>query len=260
MTDLNKRITKQILELIIDGYQILVNEVPGDHKIKIGDIEIKKQKTPQSLKSAYNKWYSISLPLVRQILPDRIEDFIDYYKTPKVRKEINHLNYNISDYLIGLTIKLRGERIVDSERAFSEKFQNQIAILQSGLTRIDSILANITEVIQASIFDSQIETGNELLRKKHLRAAGAIAGVILEKHFQKVIENHQIKDAKKVMHLADYSELLKANSVVDIPTWRFLQRLSDIRNYCVHSKEREPTSEEVHELLIGTGKVIKTIH
>ena len=260
MTDLNKKITQQILELIIAANQILVNEVPGDHKIKIGEIDIKRQKNPEPLKAAYNKWYSVSLPLVRQILPDRLDDFIEYYKTTKPRKEIGYLNYNISDYLIGLTIKRNGERIVNSEQAFSEKLQNQIAILQSGLTRINSILANITDVIQAAFFDTEIETAKELLKKKHLRAAGAIAGVILEKHFEKVIDTHQIKITKKVMHLSDYLELLKNNNLIDTPNWRFLQRLADIRNYCVHSKEREPTTEEVEELLNGTDKVIKTIH
>lgn len=47
--------------------------------------------------------------------------------------------------------------------------------------------------------------------------------------------------------------------VYDIVNWRFIQHLGDIRNLCDHNKDREPTKEEVEELINGTEKVIKTI-
>ncbi len=47
--------------------------------------------------------------------------------------------------------------------------------------------------------------------------------------------------------------------VYDIVNWRFIQHLGDIRNLCDYNKDREPTKEEVEELINGTEKVIKTI-
>jgi hypothetical protein len=47
--------------------------------------------------------------------------------------------------------------------------------------------------------------------------------------------------------------------VTTVPQWRFIQHLGDIRNLCDHAKEREPTKEEIEDLVAGTEKVLKTI-
>ena len=49
---------------------------------------------------------------------------------------------------------------------------------------------------------------------------------------------------------------LKRNEIIDVPTWRLIQRLSDIRNLSVHAKEREPTKDEILDLIIGCEKLI----
>jgi len=40
---------------------------------------------------------------------------------------------------------------------------------------------------------------------------------------------------------------------------RLIQRYNDIRTLCCHSKEREPTNDEVSELINGVDKSIKAI-
>lgn len=37
-----------------------------------------------------------------------------------------------------------------------------------------------------------------------------------------------------------------------------IQHLGDIRNLCDHNKDREPTKEEVEELINGIDQIIKT--
>jgi hypothetical protein len=39
-------------------------------------------------KSKYQTWYSESLALIRQLLPDRVEGFASYYESPKTRKRL----------------------------------------------------------------------------------------------------------------------------------------------------------------------------
>jgi len=46
---------------------------------------------------------------------------------------------------------------------------------------------------------------------------------------------------------------------LDVANWRWIQRLGDIRNLCAHAKDREPTKDEVLELVNGVEKCIKTI-
>ena len=91
-----------------------------------------------------------------------------------------------------------------------------------------------------------------------LRASGAICGVVLEKHFAKVCDNHNITIKKKNPTIADYNDNLK-DVIYDTIEWRRIQRLGDIRNLCDHNKDRTPTKEEVDELILGTDRIIKTM-
>ena len=91
-----------------------------------------------------------------------------------------------------------------------------------------------------------------------LRAAGAICGVIIEKHFAQVCNSRSIVLKKKDPTISDYNDAFK-DSIYDTIEWRRIQRLGDIRNLCDHNKGREPTKEEVEELIAGTDRVIKTI-
>ncbi|MCH7787417.1 MAG: hypothetical protein IIC22_07890, partial [Chloroflexi bacterium] len=56
-----------------------------------------------------------------------------------------------------------------------------------------------------------------------------------------------------------FYENLKSAGVVDIPDWRFIQRLGDLRNLCDHNKDREPTKDEINELIDGVEKITKTL-
>lgn len=201
----------------------------------------------------YQDWYSKALPVIRQLLPERYAEFQEQYKLEN-RKALTPLTYVISDYLIGISTTS-----IDSWAAFFTRFQNQIAILKSASARMDSLLADIRGVLQAELFDDELSVATELRKKNHLRAAGAVAGVVLEEHLKHLASKHPIKISKSDPTIAYLNDLLKDASIYDVPTWRFIQRLGDIRNLCVHSKERDPTSTEVEELIAGTEKIIKTV-
>ena len=109
------------------------------------------------------------------------------------------------------------------------------------------------------MFDSELDTARELCKKGFYRAAGAICGVVIEKHLCEVCEHHVIAVSKKNPSINDYNELLKSNNVIDVPLWRNIQRLADIRNICDHHKQTEPTKDVIEELVAGTDKLIKTL-
>lgn len=215
-------------------------------------------KTPDMTATNYQKWYTQSLPVVEQLLPDRYQEFQEYYRLER-RKSIDAATYTISDYFAGITITRLGAEVFNSTNVFWSKFNAQIAILESAFTRLDSILVNIKAVLQAQLFDDELSTANELLKKSHLRAAGAVAGVVIERHLGQVAAAHSITMHKKEPTISDFNDALKKAGLFDVPNWRFVQRLGDIRNLCVHSKEREPTTDEVEELNRGAEKIIKTL-
>jgi HEPN domain-containing protein len=202
----------------------------------------------------YSGWYSESLVVLKQLLPDRLEEFRKLYESSKERKTVCSINYTITDMLRGFGYT-NGVKPVYGVKLF----QQQLLILESCKKRFTSSLFDIKQVVQADVFDSEIESARELLKKKFTRAAGAIAGVVLEKHLKQVLENHSIILTKKNLTLSDLSELLKNNSVIETSDWRKLGYLGDLRNLCCHNKEEEPTQEQVKELIDGTDKTLKTL-
>jgi hypothetical protein len=215
-----------------------------------------------SFASSYQSWYSEALALVRQVLPDRLADFISHYQKPKQRKEITFENYKIEDYLQGLRVtRTQGElqsTVVRPDAAIPQ-FRQQLGIVESIVPRFESSLFEIRQLAQADLFDSELDAASELLKNKFLRAAGVVAGVVLEKHLAQVCGNHKIAVTKKNPTIADLNDLLKNANVYDVPQWRSIQFLADIRNLCGHNRKTDPTVEQVTDLIAGVSKITKMI-
>lgn len=228
-------------------------------KAAYGDKAKEEIKNLPNFRTEYQAWYSESLAVLKQLLPDRAEDFVRHYQKPKGRKDIDFENYRIEDYLQDLQVTRGYDKqvVVDGSAAIPQ-FEQQQAILKAATARFKSSLFEIRQLVQADLLDSEIEAAEVLSRHKFARAAGALLGVVIEKHLAQVCSNHAIAIAKKNPTIADFNEALKAAGVVDIPLWRFIQHLADIRNLCDHAKV-EPKAEQVTDLLDGTKKITKTL-
>jgi hypothetical protein len=175
-------------------------------------------KSLPSFRETYQIWYSEAKTLIKQILPDRLSDFVRLYEKPKPRKEISNDSYSIEDYLNGLSVT-RGdpkERVVGPDAAIP-RFRQQLAILESVRARFESSLFEIRQLVQADLFDSELEAAEELAKNKFTRAAGAVAGVVLERHLTEVCGNHAINIAKKAPEISDLNDALKDAAVIDVP-------------------------------------------
>lgn len=197
----------------------------------------KKAEVNGAFGSEYQRWYTEAHAVVRQILPQRLIEFEGLYKGDGKRKSVEPSSYTIQDWLTGLRSG-SGVHHCDDLGVTMMRFQTQVAILQSVGARFESSLFEIRQLVQADLFDSEVEAARELATRGFLRAAGAVAGVVLEKHLAEVRANHKTELSKKQ------------------PT---ISRLGDLRNLCDHSKDREPTKEEVAELIAGVEKIMKTV-
>ena len=81
----------------------------------------------------------------------------------------------------------------------------------------------------------------------------------MERHLAQVCKNHGIKFRKRNLGIANFNEALKKERVIDTSQWLFNQHLGALRNLCAHNKEREPTKEDVFDLISGVRKIIKTL-
>ena len=207
----------------------------------------------------YQIWYSEAKSLVRQLLPDRLSDFTRHYEKPKTRKVITFENYTIEDYLQKLIRRSGGINTDVGPVAAIPRFYQQLNIVKSMGERFRSSLFDIRQLAQADLFDSEIDAAKELTKNKFFRAAGVVAGVVLERHLKEVCGARAVTIRKRAPQMSDLNDALKRANVIDIPQWRSIQHLGDIRNLCAHDGESEPTADQVGDLLAGVSKVTKTI-
>jgi hypothetical protein len=123
---------------------------------------------------------------------------------------------------------------------------------------VDSVVANIEGELYAELQDSEIVIARQLA-KVNLRAAGALMGVVIEGHLQKVASNRGVTITRKNPTIADLNDPLKSAAVIDTPAWRKISFLGDLRNLCSHKKEVEPTKEQVEELVQGAEWLTKNV-
>lgn len=217
-------------------------------------------RTLPSFVNVYQSWYSEAQIIIKLFLPDRLEDFKSLYESPKMRKEVKQENYVIEDYLKNLIITQGFEKkIIAGPTDAIAQFQQQLNILNSVSKRFESTLYDIERLVTSQIFDAELESAMELAKNKLYRAAGAISGVVLEKHLRQVLDGHKLKLNKKSPKISDYNDFLKKNEVYDFEQWRFIQILGEIRDLCYQNKKREPTPDEIVDIIEGVDKVIKTI-
>lgn len=208
----------------------------------------------------YQHWYSRAYKLVEALAPERLSEFVSYYLIDPKRKVTDVGNYALQDYIKGIGARTDhyDKPLWDTNNLAMIRILNQLQILSSLSSRIDSVLQDVAGHLFAEIQDAELVAVTQL-KKISKRAAGALAGVVLERHLQRAAKNHGIPIGKKSPTISELNDPLKNKGVYDTPVWRKIQMLADIRNLCSHQKATEPSAEQVEELIAGVNSIIKTI-
>jgi len=217
-----------------------------------------QKKEEKQFQYDYQCWYTKALRAVASLAADRHSEFRGYYEIDQKRKSLGYGNYVIQDYFKGVVPTGYQYRDFDDRAEVTTCFFNQLTILYSLAQRVDSVLGNIEGELYAELQDSEIAVARRLA-KVSLRAAGALVGVVIEGHLQKVAQEHGVKITKKYPTIADLNDPLKAAAVIDIPAWRKITFLADLRNLCSHKKDAEPKKEQVEELIQGAEWLTKNV-
>jgi hypothetical protein len=206
----------------------------------------------------YQSWYSKALRAVQRLAPDRYEEFRRYYEPDPKRKILGYGTYVIQDYLKGVRPGALALHDFDTRGQAAQNVYNQLAILISIGDRVDSVLDDLEGALLAEVQDDELAAATRLLTV-NARAAGTLAGVVLEGHLQRVAANRGVKISKSAPALSDLNDPLRQAGIYDMPTWRKISYLADIRNLCSHKKGAEPTPAQVKEMLDGVVWVLKNV-
>ena len=211
----------------------------------------------------YQSWYTECISFISQVAPERLDEFCAQYDPPKATAKYSAPieKFGISQYLQGISVTdQHGEDVFDHHIIAMTRLSTQVTILQSMSRRLNSVLADIRGVVQADLFDSELAAARHLLSNGYERAAGAVAGVVLESHLQTVCANRSVKYRKRKPTINDLLRYLRENGAIDFRVERRIQALADVRNLCDHKRDRDPTSDEVSQLIDGVDNTIKTLH
>ena len=225
---------KEYKEVVIDHQEEIFNMI--DNK----SIKPKQKQIPSKFQMNFQKWYSSCCALIENnFSKERISEFKSIYEHQI--KSILSSNYTTKD---------KGFRLIDSIR-------NQTTIINSLPEYVAYKSIDIELEIASTLMNDELLEADYLLKKGYIRASGAIAGVVLERHLKMICEkqNPPLKYSKKAT-ISKLNDMLKDNTVLEVPEWRNIQYLADIRNICDHDSDSQPTKEVVTDLISGVKKVI----
>ena len=209
-------------------------------------------------RTVYQRWDTQSLKIVQTLAADKYEQFVNYFLTSPNRKL---LEASIQDYVQGMgqaKDAYTDELPFDPHELARIRFLNQLQVLDELSYRVESVLADVENHLFAELQEKELEAANGL-KKIDLRAAGSLAGVVLERHLQRVAANHSVAVPKQETTIRDLNDPLKLGKAYDFSTWRKIQMLGDLRNLCSHQRNGNPTKEQVEDLIAGVNSIIKSV-
>ncbi len=113
-------------------------------------------------------------------------------------------------------------------------------------------LSSVKALVQAEVFDSELEQANELLSSGYCAAAAVIAGVVLETALRDLCDRNGIPHGKLDKMNAD---LAKA-SVYNIFNQKRITALADIRNSAAHGKPDKFTNQDVDNMIKDVNRLL----
>ena len=241
---------------------LIADHLPEERKRDLGPEKMAEvEQLKLNFEDNYQRWYSESLALLKQLMPDRLPEFVSLYHGDGKHKKLYRDNYNIQDWLKGLRAfeDRAGNKFFDDIGIVLLNLKTQISILKSIESRFESSLFDVAHLTRVEIYNSELNAARELAERGFLRGAGVIAGVVIEKHLGLVCNSHAVTPRTEHPTIKDFSDLLKKEKVVETPTWKQIRRLEDLRHLCDQSEEREPTKDEVAELIDVTEKLCKEL-
>lgn len=133
----------------------------------------------------YQQWFSTSIQLVNEYVPEMAEVFNSCYKGKDRdhNRVLDYLRLGTSDYII------TREKVI---AWFLRYFETQLSILLSIPSVVEVKEMGLRKLITADIARTEIEQAEILLDGGFERAAGSIAGVALELHLKTLCDVNNV--------------------------------------------------------------------
>jgi hypothetical protein len=113
-------------------------------------------------------------------------------------------------------------------------------------------LLSVRGLVQAEVFDSELEQATELLANNYVAAAAVIAGVVLETSLRELCQRHGLSTGK----LDTMNSALAGAGVYHKLTQKRITALADIRNNAAHGHPEKFTGEDVKGMITEVERFV----
>jgi len=213
-------------------YDLAQEAASHDGKIRTDSVD---WETVDKVDQEYEIWYNQSLTLVSEYLPSREEDFRAVYTGMDDYIHFDGKEYEKADVYCGLLRRL---------------ISRQKNILLSIPPKLTTERLKTRKEISDDIISEELYQAKTLFDEEHIRAAGVVAGIALERHLLTLCEiseqEMEYSHSDGIRSLAE--TLYQAGEITDTKKSQ-LGYLSDIRNDCAHANEEDPDMREVERLI-----------
>jgi hypothetical protein len=238
-------LTKQLTTLHIEGLEL----VAALEKKEKGKEEA------EPFEVGYQRWYTRALPLMKQLAADRYEEFQAYYDADPRRALVEPSNYAVQDYLRGE--KLAGAN-ADQKRETARCISSQLAIFKAVADRLEWQALDTEEQVGRTLQLATLETARELIRASE-RAAGALAGTVLQSYLLGLAASHKLKLKRSSPPTRELADDLKTAGILTVPVWSQATWIAEIRERCLKPEGEAPTKLQVRDLIDGTHWLITNV-
>lgn len=191
---------------------------------------------------------------------DKIEDSrilesddIDQHLLLSWKIRVKNLLSKISDENSQYIQELKEAEENFDPRSHFDMFNNLKAVFLAAKKDFEGgYLISIKTLIQADVFDSELEQARELLNKDYIVAAAVIAGVVLETTLRELCDRENIPHGKLDKMNADLTKADVYNKLEQkkITAW------ADIRNNAAHGKPDEFIKQDVINMIEGVNEFL----
>jgi hypothetical protein len=132
-------------------------------------------------------------------------------------------------------------------------------MLNSVKNGLEYVLADLQSTLYGEVGDHILATAYALFHRGQRRAAGALAGVLLEIPLAKVATKYRVTISPKSSGLATLNAALKCGGIYDAEVWRFIHSLGALGHACVYTSTHEPPVDTLTEFLQGVQLIRKRV-
>lgn len=187
----------------------------------------------EQLDSKYYSSYTEAIIFIKQVAPHMLDNFIQLHNTINEPLRVQKI----------YTILLQ-----------------QKSILEGVKRRFTSSLFDIQHLAQADLFSDALDQARYLCTHKYYRAAGIVAGVVLEQHLKSICNTQGFTIKEKNPSISHYKiTLWDENKYITANQSDDLIKFGRLRNDCGHDRVEEPTKDDIQNLINGVDNIRNTI-